>query len=367
MQRCLNMPRNIATQSAQQRTNLAVVGVGLIGRRHCAAIAVADGVSLSALVDPSPEARAFAAELNVPWYSTLPEMIEAGAADGVLLATPNTLHAAGAEECIAAELPVLIEKPIFTKLGDGNRILEQAAALNIPVATGHHRRHNPLIASAKETITAGRLGKVVAVQGTTWFMKPDDYFDIDWRRKEGAGPVYLNLIHDVDLLMHLCGPVDEVWAIESNAVRGHEVEETAVILMKFENGALGTINVSDTIVAPWSWELTARENAAYPATAENCYWIGGTHGSLSLPNLALWSNPDARSWWQPISSTKLIFDFADPLVRQVEQFGRVVRREEPPLVSGRDGLVALAVIEAIKSAAKSGESIRPVTLIGARR
>lgn len=346
------------------RIGIAVVGAGLIGRRHCAALGMAEGVDLTAVVDPAPHAKDLAADLTVPWFGTLADLLRAGVADGVVLATPNTLHASGAKECIAANMPVLVEKPVFTDLAEGAAILQMADAQGVPVAAGHHRRHNPLIERAHAEITAGRLGQIVSVQATTWLMKPDDYFDVEWRRQKGAGPVYVNLIHDIDLLLHLCGPVADVMATESNAVRGNEVEETAVVLLHFESGALGTVNVSDTIVAPLSWELTARENPVYPATAESCYWIGGTHGALSLPNLSLWTNPDRRSWWEPISATKLTFGFDDPLVRQMTQFGRVVRGQEPPVVSGRDGLAALTVIEAIKAAAASGGRIRPADLVG---
>ena len=73
----------------------------------------------------------------------------------------------------------------------------------------------------------------------------------------------MNLIHDMDLLRHLCGEVTSVQAFESNAARGIR-EDSAVILLRFANGALGTVTVSDTIVAPWSWELTTGgENPAY--------------------------------------------------------------------------------------------------------
>lgn len=338
-------------------TRLCVVGLGLIGRRHVAAAEAAHGVTVSAVVDPAEAGRTFAAERDLHWHPSLEAMIDAGAADGVILATPNQLHAEGGLACLAAGLPVLVEKPIASDLADARRLVETAEARDIPLAVGHHRRHNPLIARARALIEEGRLGQIASVHGTTWFLKPDDYFDVEWRRRKGAGPVYLNLIHDIDLLQHFCGPIVEVCAWESNAVRGNEVEETAVMILRFASGVLGTVNVCDTAVAPWSWELTARENPAYPATGEDCYWIAGTHGSLSLPNLTLWTNPGERSWWEPISATRTAFDFADPLVLQAEQFGRVVRGEEPPLVSGRDGLAALAVIEAVKRSAATGAPV----------
>ncbi|OYX41159.1 MAG: oxidoreductase [Rhodobacterales bacterium 32-67-9] len=336
---------------------IAVVGAGLIGARHAEAIAAAPDAALASVTDPSEVGQKVATAQGVRHFTTLAKMLAEDRPDGVILATPNQAHVEGALDCIAAGMPVLVEKPLATDLDGAGRIVAAASAAGVSVAVGHHRRHNPLIARAKAEIAAGRIGRIIAVQGTTWFLKPEEYFDVEWRRKPGAGPVYLNLIHDIDLLRHLCGEIASVHAMESNAVRGNEVEETAVILVRFESGALGTVSVSDTVVAPWSWELTARENAAYPATGENCYWIGGTEGSLALPNLSLWSNPGKRSWWEPISATRLPFGLDDPLVRQVRQFVAVIRGEEAPLVPVEEGMRNLRVIEAVKRSAASGATV----------
>lgn len=318
---------------------------------------MADGTELACIVDPAEAGAEEARTWDVPCHTTLDAMIDKGEVDGVILATPNALHEVGALVCIAAGLPVLIEKPIATDLASAARIIEAAEAAEVAIAVGHHRRHNPLIARAKTLIDEGRLGRIASVQGTTWFCKPDAYFDTAWRRQKGAGPVYLNLIHDIDLLLHLVGPVHRVQAMESRALRGHDVEDTAVILLEFENGALGTINVSDTAVAPWSWEMTARENPAYPATGQDCYLIGGTEASLSLPQLALWSDSSLRSWWAPIGATRFPIDFSDPLILQAEQFAAVIRGTAAPLVTGRDGMEALRVIEAVKQAATTGLAV----------
>jgi predicted dehydrogenase len=227
----------------------------------------------------------------------------------------------------------------------------------VPLLVGHHRRYNPLIQKAKEAIDSGRLGQVLAVHGTCWFYKPDDYFEIPWRREKGAGPVFLNLIHDVDNLRYLCGDVVSVQAIESNAVRGNAVEETAAILLRFQSGALGTVSVSDAIVAPWSWELTTGENPVYPQTNESCYHIGGTRGSLTIPHLELWRNQDKRSWWEPIHHERIPFEALDPLTLQIRHFCRVIRGEESPLVSGREGLSTLKVVAAAKQAAETGRLV----------
>lgn len=153
------------------------------------------------------------------------------------------------------------------------------------------------------------------------------------------------------------GLIGKCHSAESIAIRGNEVEETAVILLHFAIGLLGTVNVCDSAVAPWSWELTAHENPAHPATTEICYWLGGAEGSPSLPNLTLSTNPGKRPRWEPISVTNMIFECTDPLILQAAQFGRVVRGEEAPPVSGRDGFAALAVIEAVKLSAATGKTL----------
>jgi len=338
---------------------IAVVGAGLVGRRHAMAVAATASATLACLVDPVEEARALAADFGVGAFASLDKALAAGGMDAVILATPNRLHLEGAMAVISAGLPVLVEKPLATDVAGALDLVEAAEAAGVPLATGHHRRHNPLIAAAKEMIEEGRLGIIATVHANAWFRKPDDYFHTAWRRSAGAGPVFINLIHDIDILRHLVGDIVEVQAFEANAVRGHDVEDTAVVVLRFANGALGTVNVCDAAVAPWSWELTARENSAYPATGEDAYRIGGTKGSLSLPNLTLWTHADDRGWWAPISATKVPFDADDPLVRQVEQFAAVVRDGVPPLVSGRDGLAALAVVEAVKTAAATGTPVRP--------
>ena len=342
----------MTTTTAPVRMLLA--GAGLIGRRHAAAMRAAGDVRLAAVADPAEAGARLAGEHGVPHHADLDSALAAGGVDAVVLATPSALHVEGAARVIAAELPVLVEKPLATTVADARRMVEAAERAGVPLATGHHRRHNPILAQAKRFVEDGALGRVVAAHASAWLCKPDDYFAPPWRRQAGAGPVLTNLIHDIDALQWLCGAIVEVTGLASNAVRGHEPEDTAVASVRFEGGALGTLTASDTAVAPWSWELTARENPAYPPTGEGCAWIAGTHGSLSVPDLALWRQPGARGWWEPIAAERHPVAHADPLVAQLQQFAAVARGRAAPVASGRDGLRALAVVEAMTRSAASG-------------
>ncbi|MGY8676630.1 Gfo/Idh/MocA family oxidoreductase [Bradyrhizobium sp. UFLA05-153] len=190
-----------------------------------------------------------------------------------------------------------------------------------------------------------------------WLIKPDDYFDVSWRREKGAGPILLNLIHDVDLLRYLCGEIVSVQAAQSNRLRGNDVEEIAAIILHFASAALGTVNVSDIIQSPWSWEFTTGENPAYSHTQETCYQIGGTKASLAIPQLDLWHHPSKPSWWAPIERERLRYEPEDPLGLQIANFCAVVRGTAESVVSGREGLKTLKLIDAIKRAAESGARV----------
>lgn len=340
------------------RVRIAVVGAGLIGRRHLDAIAASDTARIAAIADPAAGAAALAGSLGVPHFATLAELIAAARPDGVILATPNRMHAEGARTAIAAGLPVLVEKPLVDDIDDGLALLDAAERAGVPVLTGHHRRHNALVAAARASVDAGDLGRIVALHAHCWLMKPDDYFT-PWRRAPGAGPVLINLIHDIDLARHFAGDIVAVQAMTGHA-RGLAVEDTAVVTVRFAAGALGTLTVSDTVAAPWSWELTAGENPAYPQTGAPSLFIGGTAGSLEIPAAALWHYAETPSWWSPISRTSLVTGpHRDPLVAQIDNFAAVITGSAAPLVSGRDGLEALAVVDAIHRSALSGRTEVP--------
>lgn len=346
-----------AVEPPGERVRLAVMGVGLIGRRHVEHVLSQPEAELTAIVDPNPAARDFAKGLEVAWFPDIAAMLGDRRPEGVIIATPNQAHVENGLACVAAGLPALVEKPIADDVAGAVRLVEAAEHAGIPLLVGHHRRHNPMVHRAREAIASGRLGQIVSVHGSCWFYKPDEYFEVSWRREAGAGPVFLNLIHDIDLLRHLCGDIASVQAIESNALRRNAVEETAVILLRFQSGALGTVNVSDTIVAPWSWEFTSGENPAYTRTPEFCYMIGGTRGSLTIPTLDLWQHQTRPSWWEPIAFERLSVDEEDPLGRQVRNLCRVIRGTERPVVSAREGLETLRVVAAVKEAAATGRSV----------
>ena len=111
-----------------QDMRIAVAGAGLIGRRHIEELVKSPHASLASIIDPSPEAGALAAELGVPHYATLERALADDRPDGVILATPNRLHVEGGLTCIAAGVPVIVEKPLAETAAGAKQLVEAAAA-----------------------------------------------------------------------------------------------------------------------------------------------------------------------------------------------------------------------------------------------
>ncbi|MDW8125054.1 MAG: Gfo/Idh/MocA family oxidoreductase [Geminicoccaceae bacterium] len=338
---------------------LAVAGFGLIGREHAARIRACAEAELAAVVEPDPNAQERAAELGVPVFERLEACLRARAAEAVILATPTDLHAEQALACLEAGVPVLVEKPLAHDLPAARRVVEAAARTKVPVLVGHHRRHSPWIRAAKELLDAGVLGRILLVDALTWLAKPDDYFAPPWRRRKGGGPVLTNLVHVVDDLRNLVGEIEEVAAFASNAHRGFETEDTAVALLRFAGGALGTISVSDAVAAPWSWEHGAGENPWFPRAGEPCYRLGGTRASLALPGLVLWRHCEDGHWMSPFELVRRTVREDDPLALELRHFCRVVRGEEPPVLDAEGGFRTLSATLAVLRSAERGAPVRP--------
>jgi predicted dehydrogenase len=169
---------------------IAVAGAGLIGRRHIEEIDASPSAQLAAIVDPSPAAHEVAEKFEVSSYGSLAELFAADRPDGMILATPNLLHVEGGLECVAAAVPVIVEKPLGDTVEGATRLVEAAERAGVPLLTGHHRNYSAIMVKAREIVRGGALGSIVAVVGTAMFYKPDDYFDVGrgWRRRPGGGP-----------------------------------------------------------------------------------------------------------------------------------------------------------------------------------
>lgn len=345
---------------------IALIGAGNMGQQHCQHLKTLTEARLCAVADPGPLAAGIAAQWQVAYYPDHGLMLEQARPDAVIVANPNNLHVGTALDCLEAGVPVLLEKPVGVHLDEARELVAAVKSSGVPVLVGHHRRHNPLIVRAHALVRGGALGRLTTVTALWQLQKPDSYFEIPWRREPGAGMLLTNLIHDLDLLRHLCGEVHQVQAVTSNAVRGFANEDCAAVLLQFANGALGSLTGSDAVAAPWSWELDSGENPVYPRQADQpCYLLAGTAGALSIPQLKRWQYAEAGAGWhQPLLAVEEPFTAAEALRLQLQHFVSVARREVEPLVSVADAARTLALIEAIREAAVTGRACAPALIEG---
>jgi predicted dehydrogenase len=333
------------------------VGPGLMGLKHIELILANSRCRLAGVVTPEREMiNEVGARLDVPLFHDLEACLSSVEPSGVIISSPNEFHYEQARLCVERDVPVLIEKPIASSYDDAARLVELASGLGATAIVGHHRAHSPLIAAAKAVIAQGRLGRLVAIQGSAVFHKPPEYFEAGpWRTQPGGGPILINLIHEIGIMRTLCGEIAAVQAMASNTIRGFAVEDTVVVNLQFRNGALGTFVLSDTGASARSWEQTSRENPVYPTYPdEDCYSITGTLGSLAFPTMRLKSHmgPDAPSWHVPFVEEVIPVVRKDPLERQLDNFLDVILGVADPVVTAFDGAQNLLVAEAIRRSAE---------------
>ncbi|HET9046895.1 MAG TPA: Gfo/Idh/MocA family oxidoreductase [Casimicrobiaceae bacterium] len=339
------------------KVRIALIGAGTFGQRHLDYVRRDPECEAVAIADPASGAAAYARERGIAYFGDCAEMLAEARPDGVIVASPNSLHAPIGLLCVAAGVPVLMEKPVADTIAAATALVEAAEQRGVPILVGHHRRHNPLVERARDLVQGGALGTLTCVNAMWLMRKPDAYFSAAWRRQSGGGPLLINLIHDVDALRYICGEIVSVDAFGSNAVRGHPVEDTAAILLRFESGALGTIALSDAVAAPWGWDTNSGESDAFAYADENSYYFAGTAGSLAFPRMELWRYAGSGDWSTPLRCERIEVPKADPLARQLRHFVRVIRGEEAPRVSARDAMRSLALTLAIEEAARKSAAI----------
>lgn len=350
-----------------RRVQIAVIGSGVIGKRHISAIAESPHAELTAIIDPDVRAQELAADAGVPWFSTA-ELFFADSAThdqrltdtplGVIVATPTEHHLTPSLAALNAGAHVLVEKPIMPTLEEAAQIIECSARTGRHVLVGHHRRYYDQVHKARELIQRGELGQLVAVTGQWTVRKDDPYYDPDWRKEWKAGPILTNLIHEIDTLRYVCGDVASVSAETSNAIQSFEKEDVAALVMRFVSGALGTFIISDQASSPWSWEFATGENAAFPASGQNALRFMGTRASLEFPNLVLWQHENPPGdWTQVMHAETISMPLEDAYINQINHFAAVIQGEIAPRISAQDATDTLRATLCVYEAARTGERV----------
>ena len=346
-----------------EKVQLGLIGMGLIGTAHARTLQKVDECGLVAVADVDENYREPTEALGAKYYRDYEEMIGKERLQGVIIATPNHLHAPMGIACAERGLHLFVEKPVTSNLTDADQLIDAAKRNNVRILVGHQRRFNARVEKARDVVRGGELGKLVGATITWALLKPAEYFEgpFAWRRNKGGGPILINLIHEIDNLRYICGEIREVFAMTSNKVRNFSIEDTAGITFRFANGAVGTAFVSDCVPSLSAYEATTGENPLIPNDFGNCYHFYGTDASLLFPQLKklFYSDPARLGWHYPITEQGVkVSHEDDPYVKEFRHFAKVIRGEESPRISGEDGRRTLEVTLAIQRSGETGQPVR---------
>jgi UDP-N-acetyl-2-amino-2-deoxyglucuronate dehydrogenase len=227
-------------------TNFAIVGCGRIAQRHAEHISKRGKLIAVCDID-SEKVNAFASTYGSMAYTDFSEMLkQESTIDVVAVCSPNGFHASHSIEALKAGYHVLCEKPMGLTVQECGEMIQAAERSNKRLFAIKQNRYNPPVAAVKEALDAGKLGKVLSIQLSCFWNRNPDYYANSWKGTKDldGGSLFTQFSHFVDLLYWLIGDIDEVVSFMGNfAHQGIiEFEDTGVVILKFTNGAIGTIN-----------------------------------------------------------------------------------------------------------------------------
>jgi UDP-N-acetyl-2-amino-2-deoxyglucuronate dehydrogenase len=229
-----------------RKLKFGIVGCGRIAQRHAEHIQAK--AELVAVCDNIVEkADGFAKQYKTRAFYSIEEMLKPSREmDVVSVCSPNGLHAAHSIKSLTAGYHVLCEKPMAITVSDCGQMIQAAERANRRLFAIKQNRYNPPVAAVKKAIDDGRLGKIYSVQLNCFWNRNEDYYKNSWKgtRSLDGGTLFTQFSHFIDLLYWMIGDVRRVASFTGNF--GHqgiiEFEDTGVIILEFENGAIGAVN-----------------------------------------------------------------------------------------------------------------------------
>lgn len=271
----------------------ALIGCGRIAVNHIKA-AVNNHLEISAVCDPVPEAmevlltkHGLEKDDTIHRYTDYKEMIEAEHPTLVGIATESGLHAEIALYCIDHGVNLIIEKPMAMSIADADEIIRRSEEKGIKVSACHQNRFNVAVQETRKALEAGRFGKLSHGSiHVRWNRNQDYYTQAPWRGTwaQDGGCLMNQCIHGIDLLRWMMGDeVEEVYGVTRQQFHHYlEAEDVGMAVVKFKNGAIGTIEGTTNV---------------YPKNLEETLYIFGETGTVkiggtSTNNIDVWNFAD---------------------------------------------------------------------------
>ena len=273
----------------------ALIGCGRIATNHIKAV-LNNHLELSAVCDVKPEAmeallakHGLEQDTSIRRYTDYKEMVETEKPTLVGIATESGIHAEIALYCIAHGVNVIIEKPMAMSMADADAIVEAAQRNHVKVCACHQNRFNPAVQATRKALEEGRFGKLSHGSIHVRWNRNKGYYDqAPWRGTwaQDGGCLMNQCIHGVDLLRWMMGDeVEEVYAQTAQQFHHYlECEDVGMAVVKFKNGAIGTIEGTTNV---------------YPKNLEETLYLFGETGTVkiggtSTNNIDVWDFADQR-------------------------------------------------------------------------
>ena len=239
----------------------ALLGCGRIAKRHSELLGhnQIKGASLVAACDvQEAKARAVGEKFGIPWFTDMHRMMAEVEVDAISVLTESGLHSRNVLDLAQYSKHIVVEKPMALTLQDADAMIKACDEAGCRLFVVKQNRFNVPVVKAREALENGRFGKLVLGTIRVRWCRPQAYYDQDsWRGTWAMdGGVLTNQAsHHIDLLEWMMGEVESVYAMSTTALADIETEDTAVITLRFANGALGVIEAT-TATRPKDLELS---------------------------------------------------------------------------------------------------------------
>lgn len=324
-----------------------IIGAGDISRKQTArAIREARNAELTAVMRRTIEgARGFARAFDAAKaYDSVEALLADPEIDAVYIATPVYLHAEQTIAAAQAGKHVLAEKPMAMSTAECHAMIEACQQQKVQLMVCYYQRFNARHQKAQELVRQGAIGQVTMAQARQAFLYPPE--PDNWRQdpaRGGGGAIMDVGVHCIDTLRFILGEVEAVTALVDTLAYDYAVDDTATLLLRFQNGAQGVASVAFTVPEVQVDTLNLLELCG----SGGRIWTSPLHSKDSHGLLRLLT-PEGEQHFTFEQSTH---------VALIEAFGRCIEDGEPVPVSGVEGLRGMAVVEAAYESARTGRTV----------
>ncbi len=349
----------------------ALVGCGKVGNTHAQALQSLAQSEFVAVCDADPQrATQYAQRYGVQAFTSPAEMFTAARVEAVAVCTPHPIHADVVVAAAQHGVHALVEKPLTSNLADADRAIAACAAAGVKLGVVSQRRLYRPIRRMAQAIQDGKIGRPILGTLTVMGWRDAAYYESDsWRGRwlaEGGGVLVNQTPHQLDMLQWLMGPIEELFGYWDNLNHPYiEVEDTAIAILRFRNGGLGQLLVSNS-QKPGLFgniHIHGSNGASVGAQTEfGSSFVAGVTSAVVPPINDIWTVPGEEhllAQWQAedraAAETESVMTHYHRL--QIADFLAAVIENRDPMVTGAEGR---KVVEMFTAIYRSQRDRRPV-------